>query len=92
MNTWINLTALWKIVVFGLIAGAGLPALFAVGLYSLSHGPRVQAAGVDVEESDTVVGGSVVGMVAAAICFLIVLAAIGWGIYEIYVTGHPAKK
>jgi len=26
--SWINLTALWKILVFGLIAGAGLPALF----------------------------------------------------------------
>ena len=38
--SWINLTALWKIVVFGLIAGAGLPALFAGGLYALSHGPR----------------------------------------------------
>ena len=29
MNDWINLTALWQIVVVGLIAGAGLPALFA---------------------------------------------------------------
>ena len=38
--SWINLTALWKIVVFGLIAGAGLPALFAGGLYALSLGPR----------------------------------------------------
>ncbi len=34
--SWINLSALWKIVVFGLIAGAGLPALFAGGLYTLS--------------------------------------------------------
>ena len=45
--SWINLTALWKILVFGLIAGAGLPALFATGLYSLSRGPRVQTAGAD---------------------------------------------
>ena len=30
MNSWINLTALWKIVVIGLLAGAGLPALFAM--------------------------------------------------------------
>jgi hypothetical protein len=36
------------------------------------------------------VGGSVVGMVLAAIAFLIVLAAIGWGVYEIYQIGHPA--
>ena len=43
--SWINLSALWKIIVFGLIAGAGLPSLFAIGLYSLSKGPRVQTAG-----------------------------------------------
>jgi len=30
--------------------------------------------------------------VGAAICFLIVLAAIGWGVYEVYTIGHPAKK
>ena len=29
------------------------------------------------------------GMVIAAIIFLIILAAIGWGIYEIYQIGHP---
>ena len=89
--SWINLSALWKIIVFGLIAGAGLPALFAGGLYTLSLGPRrAQAAGADGTDSDVLVGGSVVGMVLAAIAFLIVLAAIGWSIYEIYQIGHPA--
>jgi hypothetical protein len=87
--SWINLTALWKIVVFGLIAGAGLPAIFAVGLFSLSKGPRTQTAGAD-SDADVVVGGSVLGIVLAAICFLVVLAAIGWGIYEVYQIGHPA--
>jgi hypothetical protein len=95
MNSWINLTALWKIIVFGLIAGAGLPALFAVGLFSLSRGPRVQrlqrvqTAGAS-SDSGTLIGGSVLGMVVAAICFLIVLAAIGWGVYEVYQIGHPS--
>ena len=89
--SWINLSALWKIVVFGLIAGAGLPALFAGGLYSLSLGPRrARVAGADGTDSDVLVGGSVAGMVLAAIAFLIVLAAIGWSIYEIYQIGHPA--
>ncbi|MGD0556956.1 MAG: hypothetical protein ABSA93_18505 [Streptosporangiaceae bacterium] len=85
--SWINLTALWKIVVFGLIAGAGLPALFAIGVVSLSKGPRARTAGAD---SDVLVGGSVAGMAIAALCFLVVLAAIGWGIYEVYQIGHPA--
>jgi hypothetical protein len=95
--SWINLSALWKIIVFGLIAGAGLPALFAGGLYTLSWGPRtgrVATAGADgtTEESDALVGGNVLGMVLAAIAFLIVLAAIGWGIYEVYQIGHPPVK
>jgi hypothetical protein len=86
--SWINLSAIWKILVFGLIAGAGLPALFALGLRALAlPGSRVQTAGAD---SDHLVGGNVLGMIVAAICFLIILAAIGWGIYEIYQIGHPA--
>jgi hypothetical protein len=91
--SWINLTALWKIVVFGLIAGAGLPALFAGGLYSLSLGPnraRAATAGADGGDSDVLVGGSVIGILIAVLCFLIVLAAIGWSVYEIYQIGHPA--
>jgi len=93
--SWINLSALWKIIVYGLIAGAGLPALFAGGLYALSLGPhraRAATAGPDGGDADVLVGGSVVGMVLAAIAFLIVLAAIGWSVYEIYTLGHPAKK
>ena len=92
--SWINLSALWKILVFGLLAGAGLPALFAAGLYSLSLGPRrAQLAGADGgADSETLVGGSVIGMVVAACCFLVILAAIGWGVYEIYTLGHPAPK
>jgi hypothetical protein len=87
--TWIDLSALWKIVVFGLIAGAGLPALFSVGLLALSRGPRARAATATGGSEDLLVGGSPVGMAVAAVCFLIVLAAIGWGIYEIYQIGHP---
>jgi hypothetical protein len=92
MSNWINLTALWQIVVVGLIAGAGLPALFAVGMLALGRpgGTRAQLTGADGEtaESDGLVGGSVPGMIAGALCFLIVLAAIGWGIWAIYQAGH----
>jgi hypothetical protein len=88
MNSWINLDALWKIVVVGLAAGAGLPALFAVGLVALGRGPRTRTAGPD---SDVVVGGSPAGMAAAAFCFLVILAAVGWSIYEVYEIGHPKK-
>jgi hypothetical protein len=92
MNSWINLTALWQIVVLGLVAGAGLPALFAIGLRALGlRGPRAASADGASADSDTLLGGSVPGMVAGALCFLIVLAAIGWGIFAIYQSGHPHK-
>ncbi len=85
--SWIDLSAIWKIVVYGLIAGAGLPALFAIGLFSLSKGPKTQTAGA---ASDVVVGGHPLGKLVAAVCFLVILAAVGWGIYEVYKIGHPA--
>ncbi len=50
-------------------------------------GSRVQTAGAD---SDHVYGGNVLGLAIAVICFLIILAALGWGIYEVYQIGHPA--
>ncbi len=80
MNSWINLSALWRIIVVGLLAGAGLPALFAVGIRALATGSAAAAAGT---EEDRVIGGSRVGMTIAGLCFAVVLAAIGYGIYLI---------
>ncbi|HEX3956582.1 MAG TPA: hypothetical protein VHZ03_08115 [Trebonia sp.] len=98
MSSWINFSAIWKIVVFGLLAGAGLPALFAIGMTTLSRGARssrgataTAGTGGPGGGNDVLVGGSVIGMMIAAVCFLVVLAAIGWGIFEIYQSGHPAK-
>jgi hypothetical protein len=85
VNSWINLTALWQIVVVGLLAGAGLPALFAVGLRALNtpaSGARPATASGSTE-SDAVYGGNPAGLAIAVLCFAIVLAAIGWGIYLI---------
>jgi hypothetical protein len=77
---WVAWGALWKIVVVGVLAGAGLPAIFSIGLVALDRRPGgVQPADSD----DRVMGGTVPGTILAVICFLVVLAAIGWGIYEI---------
>ena len=91
MNSWINLTALWKIVVVGLLMGAGLPALFAVGLRALA--PRGGArARAEAAERATGTAGSdaaahaepaALGKLAAGLCFLAVLAAMAWGVYSI---------
>ena len=92
MNDWVNWHALWQIVVLGLVCGAGLPALFAVGLVALNTGHRVQTAGAGggATESDEsrVYGGNPVGLVAACLCFAIVLGAIGYGIYLIVASSH----
>jgi hypothetical protein len=81
VNSWINLTALWQIIVVGLLAGAGLPALFAVGLVALNRpGPRAATIG---PHSDQVYAGNTVGLAVAVVCFAVVLAAIGYGIYLI---------
>jgi hypothetical protein len=105
---WVNFTALWQIVVLGLIAGAGLPALFAIGLRALAmQGGRTQVtagapapAGADEATADgraepaaasgRLVGGNPAGLVLGGLCFLIVLAAIGWSIWAIYESGHPS--
>ncbi|BBY98739.1 hypothetical protein [Mycolicibacterium fallax] len=49
MHGWINLTAVFQIVVAGLVVGAGLPALFALGV-------RLNAEGAGATEH----GGSTV--------------------------------
>ena len=50
MSTWFNYQASLKILVFGLVLGSGLPALFALGV-------RAGAAGAGVVGSDgTAVG------------------------------------
>ncbi len=78
---WVNWTALWQILVLALLAGAGLPALFAVGLRVLHPGGRQAAtAGAD---SDAAVAVNPISIVLAGLCFAIVLAAVGWGIYAI---------
>lgn len=75
MNSWINLNALWKIVVVGLLAGAGLPALFAIGVRALNPPPRPGEAATAERPTAGPLGYTVAGL-----CFAVVLAAIGWGI------------
>jgi hypothetical protein len=91
VSQWINFSALAKILIGGLICGAGLPALFAFGLRALRMGaPSLVSAAagsagtngsVATADDDALVGGSRFGKVVAGICFLVVLGAIVWGIY-----------
>ncbi len=74
-HSWVNLGALWRILVVGLLAGAGLPAIYAVGIRALATGEQ--------PGDERVWAGSRPGLAAAAVCLAVVLAAIGYGIYLI---------
>ena len=84
MNDWINLRAVWQIVVVGLLAGAGLPALFAVGIRALA----TPGKGHVTATKDELAGGSPAGIALAVVCFAIVAAGIGYGIYIVVASGH----
>jgi hypothetical protein len=77
MDGWINLSALGKIIGLGLLFGAVLPAVFAVGLRGLSVARPELATGGAAAASNAGAWGYVV----AVVCFLVVLAAIGAGIF-----------
>lgn len=84
MNSWIDWGALGKIIGIGLLAGAGLPALFAVGLRALTIGtPAVARAGDTASPPEAPLRPHPAGMLIAGLCFAMILGAIGWGIYLI---------
>ncbi|MBP2702864.1 hypothetical protein JOL79_03485 [Microbispora sp. RL4-1S] len=68
MSPYIDLDALWKVLVAGLVAGAGLVAVYALGLAVLAAartGPSAHPGGIAI----------------AVVCFGAVLAGAGLGLY-----------
>lgn len=70
----------WHVLLAGLILGAGLPAIFALGIRSLSWG----AIGADEDPSHQ---PHLLGKVVGFTCFAVVLAAVGLGIGIIVASG-----
>lgn len=77
--------ALWQVLVAGIILGAGLPALFALGIRALGTGRQVAADGATYTSPPTGIGraGSTVlfGVCAAAVIFGIVVIVFGSQIF-----------
>lgn len=76
----------WKVLLVGLVLGAGLPALFAAGVRSLAWG-----VGGDAEVSHSAskpVGPNPAGRVVAALLFAIVAYAVISGILFVIASGQ----
>ncbi|HNV13597.1 MAG: hypothetical protein IPI13_09815 [Actinomycetales bacterium] len=70
----------WKVLVAGVLLGAGLPAIFALGIRALAYG-----AGGDAEVDHE--AGHPIGKVLAILCFALVVIGIALGITYIVATG-----
>ncbi|GAA2602466.1 hypothetical protein GCM10010399_36470 [Dactylosporangium fulvum] len=66
----------WKILLASLVLGAGLPALFALGIRSLAYG----TGGADSAPRP-------VGTVLGWLCFVVVLLGVALGLTYIVATG-----
>lgn len=73
-----SLFSLLQVLIVGLVLGAGLPALYAVGMRGLSMGRPVTADGAEVDGRVSLVGWGV-----AVVCFGLVVLAIALGIYAL---------
>lgn len=69
-SSYIDVGALLKILLIGLVAGVGLTAVFSLGVSGLSRGDGA-APGATRSTS---------ALVLAVLCFLVVAAGIGYGI------------
>ncbi|HOA27932.1 MAG TPA: hypothetical protein PKY27_13775 [Arachnia sp.] len=83
-NLWLALEGAWHVLLAGIILGAGLPAIFALGLRSLSYG-----TGKDAD--DPLHQPHLIGKIGAVVCFSLVIGAIGLGIAVIVAHGFGVK-
>jgi hypothetical protein len=73
MNGWLDVDALVKVLVFGIVAGAGLPVLFAVGV-------RSHAVGAGTIEGHSTEDRRPLLTAVSYLCFALVAAAVIVGV------------
>ncbi len=73
-------SAAWKVLAVSLVVGAGLPALFALGVRAMAYGVGGDA---EVDHASPHPAGKVLGIAI----FAVVLAAIGTGIAIVVASG-----
>ena len=75
---------IWKVLIYSLILGAGIPVVYALGVRASALG----TVGADGAESTVVRRRQVLGKTVAVVCFAVVLAGIGLGLAYIWASGH----
>ncbi len=71
----------WKVLLYSLLLGAGLPIVYAVGVRSLALVSPGSSAGERVERRPF-------GAILAAMCFAVVLAGVALGLLYIVAAGQ----
>ena len=80
---------IWKVLLYSLLLGAGLPVLYAVGVRASALGSAEGAgAGTATATATSGRGRRAFGRTVAVICFGIVLAGIALGLAYIWASGH----
>ncbi|EXG81521.1 hypothetical protein [Cryptosporangium arvum] len=80
-NVTLAFEAAWKVLLIGLVLGAGLPTLFAFGIRTMAWGQGGSA------EVDTASAPHPAGRVVGILCFALVLLAVVLGITYIVAYG-----
>lgn len=73
----------WKVLVYSLLLGAGLPVLYALGIRSLALAP----GGTSSDGAGTT-RRSTLGVVLAAVCFAVVLVGVALGLLYVVAAGE----
>jgi hypothetical protein len=80
----LTLAGAWKVLLAGLVLGAGLPTIFALGVRSMAYG---QGGEAEVHAAGLTPAPHPLGRVIGLFCFLIVVAAVALGITYVVATG-----
>jgi hypothetical protein len=84
-NVTLAFEAIWKVLLVGLILGAGLPTLYGAGIRFMSWG---QGGGAEGHAAGTAAAAPhPAGRALAGLCFAVVSAGVALGILYIVVTG-----
>jgi hypothetical protein len=84
-NLQFALEAAWKVLLVGLVLGAGLPAIFALGVRSFAWGTNGTTG---TTEAPMDARPHPVGRALAVVCFVVVLAGVALGLTIIVAAGQ----